>query len=76
MCVTPAIPTKTVVDPHAVYDDALLIIGLGLSSTAVDRARRTGALRHMRAGHRILYRGQWIIDWLEAGADRQERNSS
>lgn len=53
------------IDPEAIYDDAALVLGLGVAQTALTQARRVGHLRSTRKGHRVLYRGQWIVDWLE-----------
>ena len=39
---------------------------LGLTLRTVARARRDGKLRFARQGHRILYLGQWVVDWLQA----------
>lgn len=62
-------PTKPVhIDPDAIYDDSALVLTLGLTHAAIARARRTGRLRHTQNGRRILYRGRWIIDWLESDA--------
>ncbi len=59
------------IDPEAVYTDADLRLMLGLTSAALSRARRQGRLRYSRQGRRVLYRGQWIVDWLEHDADAQ-----
>ncbi len=62
-------PTKPIhIDPDAIYDDGALVLTLGLTHAAIARARRRGGLRHIRNGRRILYRGSWIIDWLESDA--------
>ena len=53
------------IDHREVYDDAALVLGLGLSSRTLTRARRKGRLRYTRQGHRILYLGRWILEWLE-----------
>ena len=53
------------IDPGAIYDDAALVLGLGLTQAALARARRAGHLRSTRKGRRVLYRGRWVIDWLE-----------
>ncbi len=63
-----------VLDPDAIYDDAALVLGLGLTFTTLARARRAGHLRYARKGKRVLYRGQWIIDWLER--DTQAKGGS
>lgn len=56
------------IDPKAVYDDSALSVGLGVSGESLGRARQSGDLRHVRQGRRILYLGQWILDWLEQDA--------
>jgi hypothetical protein len=53
------------IEPNAVYDDTALVIGLGLTTEALSRARRAEGLRYVRKGRRFLYRGAWIIEWLE-----------
>jgi len=53
------------IDPDAVYNDATLVIGLGITLTTLRQARRSGTLRATRKGRRVLYRGQWVIDRLE-----------
>lgn len=57
------------IDPDGIYDDAALVLGLGVAHGTLRRARRAEHLRSTRKGHRVLYRGQWIIDWLEQGAE-------
>ena len=54
------------IDPTGIYDDGALRHELGLAHAAVNRARRTGRLRFTRQGHRVLYLGQWVLDWLQA----------
>lgn len=53
------------IDPDAIYDDGTLVLALGLTFATLGRARRAGELRYTRKGKRVLYRGQWLIDWLE-----------
>ena len=65
------------IEPDAVYDDGVLNVTLGLSPTAVSRARREGRLRHVREGKRVLYLGEWVISWLKAeGQVSSERGPS
>ena len=61
------------IEPDAVYDDGALVLTLGLTHAAISRARRRGDLRYAREGRRVLYRGQWIIDWLESRGQRMAR---
>lgn len=60
------------IDPNAIYDDGALYLSLGLSPACLTRARRGGLLRFTRQGHRTLYLGRWILDWLEAAARPRE----
>lgn len=57
------------IDPDAWYDDNALH-ALGFSTGAVARARKTGELRHRKAGKggRAIYLGRWLSAWL-AGED-------
>jgi hypothetical protein len=50
----------------ALYDDALLRRALGLTEGTLAAARRSGALRHTRRGTRTLYKGEWVLEWLES----------
>jgi hypothetical protein len=54
------------IDPADIYDDGALYATLGVSAGILARARRGGRLRHTRQGRRILYLGQWVLDWLTA----------
>ena len=56
------------IDPNAVYDGSALSVGLGISAKSLANARLAGDLRHAREGRRILYVGQWVLDWLERDA--------
>lgn len=51
-------------DPDALYDDGALTLRLGLRQSALERARKSGELRSTRKGGRVLYTGQWVLDWL------------
>ncbi len=64
------------IDPDGVYDDAALVLGLGVTYSTLARARRAGQLRSTRKGKRTLYRGQWVIDWLEDGGCRASRKEA
>jgi hypothetical protein len=58
------VPIEFRIDPDAVYDEGAIILAMDLSSATLARARRTGALRYVRKGHRVYYLGQWLLDWL------------
>jgi hypothetical protein len=62
-----AVSTSAIhVDPNAVYDDDLLYALLGVTSQTLKKARQGKELRFARKGQRVLYLGQWILDWLNA----------
>jgi hypothetical protein len=54
------------IDPEATFDDGSLSQCLGLSSSALGRARREGLLRYCTVGNRCLYKGRWILAWMDA----------
>ena len=54
------------IDPGAVYDDGAVVLALDIPSATLVRARREGRLRYTRQGRRVLYLGQWLLDWLSA----------
>ena len=56
------------IEPNGLYDDGALHQALGLTSATLAKARKSGALRHSRLGNRTLYRGSWILAWLESGS--------
>lgn len=57
------------IEPDDIYDDAALVLTFGLTFAALARARRVEGLRHVRRCGRFLYRGQWLIEWLERSAE-------
>lgn len=54
------------IDPTGIYSDGELRLILDVGAAVTARARRSGDLRHARQGRRVIYRGQWILDWLDA----------
>ena len=71
----PAHPGQPVrIDPDAWYTDPDLRLILGLPGATLQRARRSGALRHSRRGMQVFHSGKWVIRWLagqevKGGAD-------
>ena len=59
------------VEADGVYSDGDVRLLLGLTSATLARARRDGTLRYSRQGNSILYRGGWLLAWLERDADRR-----
>jgi hypothetical protein len=56
------------IDPDHLFDDSALRMKFGLSPTALAAARRAGTLRYVKVGTRMLYRGSWLLAWLEREA--------
>lgn len=54
------------IEPEALYDDRSLQHALGLSPATLAAARRSGALRFTRQGKRTLFKGAWVLAWLES----------
>jgi hypothetical protein len=63
--------TAIKIDPAGIYDDALLYELLEVGAQTLARARRSGELRHVRKGQRILYLGSWVLDWLGVSPRRE-----
>jgi hypothetical protein len=61
------------IDRDAIFDDGSLHQAFGLTPATLARARRSGALRHTRQGKRTLYKGEWVLDWLEADENTSRR---
>lgn len=58
---------------EAIYDDTRARHVLGLAKTTLAQAREDGSLRYRRSGNRIVYLGEWLLEWMrsasEAGRD-------
>ena len=63
------------INPDAYYDLDALILNAGLRENAIVKARRSGELRSTKLGGDFLFRGQWIVDWLNSGAEASKRCS-
>jgi hypothetical protein len=57
--------SPVLIDPAAVYDGQALRKALRISEATLAEGRRNGLLRFAKAGSRTLYRGEWVIKWLE-----------
>jgi hypothetical protein len=51
-------------DPDAFYSEFQLRL-LGLDGEALEKARDRGELRGKDVGADVLYKGAWLIEWLE-----------
>lgn len=63
------------IEADALYDDRALRRALGLSAAALAAARRSGALRYTRQGRQRLYKGAWILAWIESSANPARREA-
>jgi hypothetical protein len=61
------------IETEALYDDGSLYQALGLTPTTLANARRAGSLRFTRQGKRTLYKGAWILAWLDSKAGPSDR---
>ncbi len=52
----------------AFYAEDLIRRSLGLNASMLAKARKAGELKYAKRGKRVLYRGDWLRDWLEADA--------
>lgn len=52
------------IDPSAIYPEGAVVLALDIPSATLAGARRRGELRYRRVGQRVVYLGQWLLDWL------------
>jgi hypothetical protein len=64
-------PVICKIDPEHIYDDGAVVLALDIPSSTLMKARREGSLRYTRKGRRVLYLGQWLLDWLSSDAKRK-----
>jgi hypothetical protein len=60
----PELTTLCRIDVDAFYDADSLRHSLGMRVGTLDRARKNGELHFTKCGGRVLYLGQWVVDWL------------
>ncbi len=59
----------TNIEPAGFYDDLAVKRLLDISEQDQKKGRDFGDLKYTKKGRQILYRGQWLIDWLQPEAD-------
>ncbi len=57
-----------IIQPDAWYDDRLFF-DLDIRPAVLKEARRSGQLRFVRKGNTTLYRGAWVLAWLDPSAE-------
>lgn len=53
------------IKPECYYDILALRRTLGLSAIAIGKACRSGELRYSDRGGKKIFRGSWVVAWLE-----------
>ncbi len=61
-------PDTATIHPNGIYSTDDLCVMLDVSPQTAAEARRSGALRWVRKGRRVLYLGEWVLAWLRADA--------
>lgn len=56
------------IDSEGWYDDQAIYECIYVGKRYMMRARKEGVLRHVRFGTWILYKGSWILDWLDTAS--------
>jgi hypothetical protein len=62
------------IHPDAIYDEAAVVLHLGIASDTLTRARRRKELRSSRRGRRTYYLGRWLRDWLIGPSDEGDQH--
>ncbi|MGD9856941.1 MAG: hypothetical protein AB7U20_18485 [Planctomycetaceae bacterium] len=65
-----------IIAPDGIYLDGDVRLALDLTESALVRARRRGRLRFSRQGRSILYRGRWLLEWLERESQSVDREAA
>ena len=59
------------IDPEAWYSDSDVFLRLDIQTAVQAQARKAGQLRFIQRGTTFLYKGQWVLDWLESGGQQE-----
>lgn len=57
------------INPTGFYDDLAVVRLLGIAARDQKKGRDRGELKFTKKGPQILYRGQWLLDWLEPSGE-------
>ncbi|HBI41751.1 MAG TPA: hypothetical protein DDY78_02715 [Planctomycetales bacterium] len=68
-------PEAIAINPLAVYTAKQLSAMLDVGEGSLAEARRRGALRSTRKGRRVLFLGEWVLDWLRAEPAEQSESA-
>jgi helix-turn-helix protein len=53
------------INPQSLYTSWQLSAMLDVGEATLAKARRAGELRSVRKGRRVLFLGEWVLDWLQ-----------
>jgi hypothetical protein len=67
-------PDTITIQPTGIYATHDLCAMLDVSPQTVADARRTGALRFVRRGRRVIFLGEWVLCWLRDEREEARRN--
>jgi hypothetical protein len=56
--------TITAIQPTGIYSTDDVCAMLDVSPDTLTAARRSGELRGVRKGRRVIYLGEWLLAWL------------
>lgn len=54
------------IHPTAIYSSDDVCAMLDVSPQALTVARRSGELKSARKGRRVVYLGEWLLEWLRS----------
>jgi hypothetical protein len=69
-------PDTATIHPTGLYGTDDLCAMLDVSPQTLADARRSGALRAVRKGRRVIYLGEWVLDWLKADPLLDQREAA
>jgi hypothetical protein len=64
--------TTIAIQPTGIYSTDDVCAMLDASPDTLAAARRSGELRGVRKGRRIIYLGEWVLAWLRAGQEGRD----
>jgi hypothetical protein len=62
-------PLPPAIEPTAVYDLAQARAVLNLAASTLEREVALRRIRYARRGGRLLFKGQWLLQWVEDAAE-------
>lgn len=57
-------------DPESYYSEESLRI-MGWDGEALRRARKSEGLRFKKVGRSVVYKGEWLMEWLDRAAETE-----